>query len=55
MRSINKSVDLLIDEELKTAIITFKLDMWSNISADPTFVVSIHTTKGTYLLNAVGC
>ena len=55
MRSINKSTYLLIDEELKPAIITLKLDRWSNISADPFFFVSIHTNKGTYLFHAVDC
>ena len=37
----NKSVDLLMEEELKTAIITLMLDDWSNTSADPVIAVNI--------------
>ena len=42
----NKKVLLLVEEELKTAVITFFLDGYSNTSADPFIVASTHTSKG---------
>ena len=43
----NKSVDLLMEEELKTMIITLMLDGWSNIRAYPISAVSIYAGKCT--------
>ena len=51
----NKSVDLLMEEELKTSIITLVLNGWSNKRIDPIIVANIRTAKGIYLLNAVDC
>ena len=50
---INKSVDLLIEEELNTTTTTLMLDGWSNISSDPIIAVSIHTGKSICLLDAI--
>ena len=50
----NKSVDLLMEEELKTAIIALMLHGWSNTRSDSIIPVSIHISKNIYLLNAIG-
>lgn len=52
----DKSVDLLMEEELKNATgITLMLDGWSNTCADSIIGLSIQTGKEIYLLDAIEC